>query len=318
MGGTEHDNPDDPFAFMYRADTPVVVAEQPCEHDAYEPSPGHVIDGRWRLERLIGRGGFGVVFAARAIEDPDVPLAIKLVAPDRADDGPWRERFAQEAAVAVNIEHPNVVDVHAWGLDEHDVHYLVMELLDGDSLHARIVERSPLPWSEIARVAVALGAALGAVHRTNIVHRDVKPDNVLVVDADDTQATIKLLDFGLCKSPTALTASMEQIGTAPYMPPEMFRHGAGTLDASADIYGMAACVYEATAGHAAFANPDWFAMIRQICDGPGPTSVAQRRPGSSEALAALLDQGLSRERERRPTDAAQYGLALAAAIDGCD
>lgn len=323
MGTGREGEDDDPFAFLEHADTE--VASPPPGSPARtrgEPSfsdlgPEDVVD-RWRLKSRIGRGGFGVVFEAQDVEDPERFVAIKVVAPEPQGDERWVRRFEQEAEVALTLRHEHIVRTYSHGRLEDGARYLVMELLEGETLDDRLRSSAGLEWPLCARLLRQLGAAIGAAHAAGIVHRDLKPANVfLVEDESEGVPGVKLVDFGLCKGPTALTASMEQIGTVPYMPPEVFRQGARAASERTDVYGLALIAYEMACGRRAFEEPALQQCIARICRGPAPSDLRTRRGDTPEGFVALVAQGLARDAAARPADVLEYaqGLARAASND---
>ena len=188
--------------------------------------PGATL-GPYEIVSLIGAGGMGEVYRARDTR-LDRSVAVKVLAPELATDAEFRARFAREAKAISALNHPHICGLYDIGR-EHDTEYLVLELLEGETLAARL-ERGPLPLSQVLRFGLEIADALEAAHRQGIVHRDLKPGNVML-----TPAGTKLLDFGLAKNtvgaagqalsklataPGTATAQGTIIGTLPYMAPE--------------------------------------------------------------------------------------------------
>ncbi|MCE9574450.1 MAG: serine/threonine protein kinase, partial [Deltaproteobacteria bacterium] len=194
--------------------------------DAAPPPPGAdapraaILDGKYRLERELSRGGMGKVHVATHLH-LDTRVAIKVLHDDAAE-GDDHARFLQEARAAAQLRHPNVVQVLDFGIDRGRP-YLVMELLDGEPLRARLERDGPLAASATSAIVTDIAAALTAAHAAGIVHRDLKPDNVFLV-ATAGAPIAKVLDFGVAKlaaSPSAITtASGAVLGTPAYMSPE--------------------------------------------------------------------------------------------------
>ena len=204
---------------------------------------GYVIDGE------LGRGGMGIVYRAT---HPVIGkrVAIKVLKPSMSENPATVERFVQEAKAVNQIGHPNIVDIFAFGQLPDGRSYLVMDLLEGESLRARL-KRGPLPVSETVRVIDEIASALIAAHAKGFIHRDLKPDNVFLV-ANPARTDVKLLDFGLAKlevgSQRAFrTATGAQLGTPDYMSPEQLR-GRKDVDARADIYSLGITAIEMLCG----------------------------------------------------------------------
>src|SRR5215213_5257923 len=212
-----------------------------------ELEPGDEFAG-CRIEAIAGRGGMGVVYRATELS-LGRPVALKLLAPDRARDSGFRERFQRESRMAAAIDHPNVIPVYAAG--EHDgALYLVMRYVGGTDLHALLRDQGALEPERAAALVAQVGAALDAAHRAGLVHRDVKPANVLL--AGDHAY---LSDFGLtrlARSDTQLTESGQWMGTVEYCSPEQLR-GART-DARADVYSLGCVLFAALTGGPPFSH----------------------------------------------------------------
>ncbi len=294
-----------------RAEEPVV----PGSLRFAEPLPEDVVDAAWRLKTTLGRGGFGVVFEAERVDDPEEVVALKVIAPEPDEDGRWDGRFVQEAEVAMRLSHPNVIRTLGHGRLDGGARYLVMELLEGETLRDRLRSGRGLRWPEVAHVLESLGAGLGAVHDADIVHRDVKPSNVFLDggDGDGGRAKVKLFDFGLCKGPSALTASMEHVGTVPYIAPELLRAGARAATPSADVYAMALVAYEVVTGRRAIAGATVAEMVGRILRGPSPPPIPELRADAPAPLLRAIEAGMERDHSRRPAGAAAYGRQLAMA-----
>src|SRR6476469_7623240 len=176
--------------------------------------------GRYSIDREIGRGGMGVVYLAREVH-LDRPVAIKLLPPDRAVDPDLRERFLREARLAAKLSHPNIIPIHA--VDETgDFVYFVMAYVDGETLAHRVRTRGPLPSSEGSRVLREVAWALAYAHSLGVVHRDVKPDNILL---ESSTGRVLVADFGIAAA--AGDAAADGIaGTPEFMSPEQALGGA--------------------------------------------------------------------------------------------
>ena len=256
---------------------------------------GYVIDGE------LGRGGMGVVYAAT---HPVIGkrAAIKVLKPSLSKNPATVERFLQEARSVNQIGHPNIVDIFAFGSLPDGRRYLVMDLLQGESLRAR-VKRGPLHVREAATIIDEVASALIAAHDKGFVHRDLKPDNVFLV-ANPGRTDIKLLDFGLAKLlPTATTARAfrtatgAQLGTPDYMSPEQLR-GTG-VDARTDVYALGVLAFEILTGK----RPRRFSDGLFDMDGKTPAQVLSFVPAE---LAQLVELMLAADPEQRPSLAAVH------------
>ena len=212
-----------------------------------DPRPGSEIAG-FRLEELLGRGGMGAVYRA---EDVHLgrKVALKLLPPQLAENERARERFLRESRIAASLDHPNVIPIY--DADEVDGQlYLAMRYVPGDDLRGLLAGEGPLAPERALRLVGQVAGALDAAHAHGLVHRDVKPGNVLVADEH-----CYLVDFGLTKqasSISGLTGTGELVGTVAYTAPEQIR-GEG-VDARADVYSLACVLYECLTGEQPFAR----------------------------------------------------------------
>ena len=273
--------------------------------------PGALLGGTWRVEQLLGVGGMGQVYAATHARTGR-RYALKTLPPSTRLAPEALERFEREARAASALGHPGICPVHDFDRTEDGLAYLVMELLEGETLEERLRKRGALRWEEARPIAVQVADALGAAHAAGLLHRDVKPANVFLRrDADGERAV--LLDFGLAKpldEPAAsrITATGEAVGTPLYMSPEQARGEA--LDVRTDIYGLAAVVYEMLTGAPPFLEPTAALAYAKLLSEPClPASRVAVQP-VPEALDALLQAALSKDPEARPPDVAAFRAAL--------
>ena len=253
-----------------------------------ELEPGAEFAG-CRIEAVAGRGGMGVVYRARELS-LGRPVALKLLAPGRAQDRAFRERFQRESRMAAAIDHPNVIPVYAAG-EEDGLLYLVMRYVAGTDLHKLLRDHGALAPERAAEIVAQVAAGLDAAHAAGLVHRDVKPANVLL--AGDHAY---LSDFGLTRlagSDTHLTDSGEWIGTVEYCSPEQLR--GDDTDARADVYSLGCVLFAALTGGPPFTQGTVPAtMLAQLNDPPPRPS---RRGAPSEfdhVVAARAGEGPAR------------------------
>jgi hypothetical protein len=266
-------------------------------------SAGDVIADRFVLQRIAGRGGMGVVWRARDTTD-DAAVAVKLLF---WPDAQSRERFEREGRLLAELGHPGIVRHVAHGQTEGGVSYIAMEWLDGEDLAARMT-RAPLSLHEAVDVARRVAEALGAAHARGIVHRDVKPSNVLLVEGDPRR--VKLLDFGVASLGSAWTVTTATgiLGTPSFMSPEQVQR-AHAVDARADVFSLGCVLYKALTGRVPFAGESAAAIITKILlEEPAP--IAAARDDLPEALAQLVHRMLSKDPTTRPADGAAVAAEL--------
>jgi serine/threonine-protein kinase len=261
--------------------------------------------GEYSLQRELGRGGMGVVYLARDVQlDRDV--AIKVLPAHLASTPSARERFLREARMAAGLSHPHIVPIHRVG-EAGGFVFFVMSHVAGETLGERLRTRGPLPPAEAMRLLREVAWALAYAHGRGIVHRDVKPDNILI-EAATGRAVVT--DFGIAQGAAeavAVTDPGKVMGTAHFMSPEQ---AAGEpLDGRSDIYALGVVGYLAVSGRLPFESSNVPALLVQQAIAE-PPSVMRAAPGLPPALGAAIDQCLARDPERRFTD----GEALAAAL----
>ena len=273
-------------------------------------APGMVIGNRYRLERVLGVGGMGTVWAAEDLET-GARRALKLINPD-LDDGVAgatgsRRRFLREARAASAVQHPNVVTIYDV-LDRDEAPLaLVMELLDGESLRARLDRETALPLGALADVLVPVISAVGAAHALGVVHRDLKPENIFVARVGDGDPVVKVLDFGIAKLTTLDDEAMRStglttgvLGTPAYMAPEQV-FGEHDLDHRVDIWALGILLYEALAGECPTRGANVGQVLKHVVSLPF-TPIEERVAGLPPDLAALVAGMLTRDRGGRPDD----------------
>ena len=293
--GTEDEDDEDPSAEP-RQTAPTAVI-QPGEFDI---APGTKL-GEYQIEAKIGQGGMGVVFSAFH------PLigkraAIKILKRELCADPFTVERFVDEARVVNQIGHPNIVDIFAFGEMPDGRSYFVMEWLKGETLRARIA-RGPIEVAETCRVVRLLARALQAAHEKGVIHRDLKPDNVILVEQRDEAPSVKLLDFGIAKLARSdhrveKTATGAIVGTPQYIAPEQAK--GYSIDARADIYALGGILFELFTGRPPFVADNAMEMVAKHLMEP-PVRVSTLAPSISPELDELVFGMLAKTPDGRPS-----------------
>ena len=261
---------------------------------------GLVIGDRYELEDVIAVGGMGQVW--RAVDQTlGRQVAVKVVRPEAAEDSEFLERFRAEARNAAALQHPNIVTVYDFG-ESQDSAYIVMELIEGQPLSAVIQERGPLPHDEVTEILFQTGLALQAAHDAGVVHRDVKPANI-VVDAD---GYARLADFGISRAlgGVPLTQTGEMLGTAHYLSPEQVQ-GQPAGPAS-DVYSLAVVGYEMLTGSRPFVGESMVTTALAHLSQPAP-ELPEDVP---EPLRTTVMAGLAKLPQERPSSADDFAQAL--------
>jgi tRNA A-37 threonylcarbamoyl transferase component Bud32 len=256
---------------------------------------GTLLDGRYRLDAEVGSGGMSTVY--RAFDTIlERPVAIKLMHADIASRPDQIERFRREARAVAQLSHPHIVTVIDAGEDD-GTPYIVFEYVEGETLKERIRSAGRLPVPEAVAYAIEIGRALGAAHERAIVHRDVKPQNVLI----DGEGSAKVTDFGIARTLTeeGLTADGRVLGTTDYVSPEQAL--GRPVTGQSDIYSLGIVLYEMLTGHVPFAGDNQVAVAMRHVREEIP-DVQKRRPDVSAALAAVIDRATAKELDRRYLD----------------
>jgi len=273
-----------------------------------------VLAGRYRLKRRLAKGGMAEVW--EAVDDIlGRPVAVKILHAHLAADESFRERFRREAIAAARLAHPNVVATFDTGTDE-GVTFIVMELVEGQTLRQLLNDNGPMPPERIAHAGAQVADALHYAHRAGVVHRDVKPANILVCP----DGRVKVADFGIAKavedseperpSPSeALTSTGSIIGTAQYLAPEQVDGRA--VDGRTDVYALGVVLYEMACGRPPFTgDTDMAVALKHITTTPpAPASV---RAGIPQALEALVLRAMAKRPEARYQSAEELRAALLA------
>lgn len=280
-----------------------------------KPEPGVVIFERFRLERLLGRGGMGSVWLARHLT-LDVPCAVKFIEEELGENKDLRSRFAREAKAAAQIKSPNVVRILDYGVFE-DTPYIAMEYLEGEDLAGRLQRAGVLSAEETCAIVGQVSRALAKAHVAGIIHRDLKPENIFITQ-DEDGVTAKVLDFGVAKHTTSpglatKTKTGALLGTPFYMSPEQAR-GTSELDARSDLWSLAVIAYQCLTGKLPFTSQALGDLLAKIMfeDAPLPSQAA---PGLPASLDAWWKKASARAPEDRFSSARELADALGAALE---
>ncbi len=283
----------------------------------YGMRAGAELGGRYRIERLISRGGMGAVFEATQL-GLDRAVAIKLLLPSLSRDEKMRERFRREARSAASLRHPNIIQIYDYGISDHGP-YIVMELARGKSLR-QLLSQGALEISLSVELMSQICSALDAAHSAQIIHRDLKPDNIIVEEQSDGRVIAKVLDFGIAKMREgrpdeecgANLTGANIIGSPAYMSPEQSL--GDTIDARSDIYSLGVVLYEMLTGSTPFGKGSAGALMTRQINAP-PPRLAAARPEIPVAIEAVVMRALAKDREARFASATQFAHALRKAFD---
>lgn len=277
--------------------------------------------GPYRVLRILGHGGMGVVFEAED-EGLQRKVALKTLHANHAADPTARQRFLQEGRSAAAVDHENVVTIFQVG-EANDVPYLAMQFLQGRSLEQKLRIEKQLPSREILRIGQEIAQGLAAAHRLRLVHRDIKPSNIWLTAVQEpnrttpTDGRVKILDFGLARAMEqtgpALTQQGLVVGTAGYMSPEQAR--GQSIDARSDLYSLGCVLYELGTGRLPLEGPDPLATLMATMLDTPPEPLAFN-PGLPTPLSDLIMKLLAKHPEERPSTAASVAQHLARLAQG--
>ena len=266
---------------------------------------GDVLANRYRIQRMLGRGGMGAVYLAHDEVLGDV-VALKVISSAwAADEAAMVERFKRECAAARKVSSPNVIRIHDLGEARPGMLYLSMEYVAGRTLTELIASRGLVPIADCLDILGQICTGLAAAHDAGVIHRDLKPSNVLVGDRN----AVKIIDFGLAKATAAdgMTATGMLMGTPYYMSPEQVR--GRRVDAASDIYSLGALAYHLVTGRPPFAGDNaiavGFAHLSEV-----PASPRQLRADATAELDAAIARALAKEPADRPRSAADFRAAM--------
>src|SRR5881296_2744558 len=253
--------------------------------------------GPYHLERLLGQGGYAWVFVGRELDG--TPVAVKILKPRYAADPQFEIRFRNEAETAAQLQHPNIICIR-FVARSGDYVYFAMDLC-ADSLGARLTREGPLAESAILAIAADVARGLDFAHRQGVVHRDLKPDNILI--HSDGSAVIS--DFGIARAVSGYVASTGvnmTIGTPHYLSPEQAQ--GRPVDQRADFYALGITLFKAATGEVPFTSTDWFELARMHVEVP-PPSVRKKRPELSKRFERVVRRCLAKHPDDRYRDATE-------------
>ncbi|MDQ4049118.1 MAG: serine/threonine protein kinase, partial [Actinomycetota bacterium] len=273
-----------------------------------ELQPGSRFAG-FQIESVLGAGGMGVVYRATQLA-LERTVALKLITPDFAADEDFRERFKRESRLAASIDHPNVVTVYEAGEDAGQL-YIAMRYVEGTDLHALIAAEGALEPARATHLLSQVAGALDAAHAHGLVHRDVKPANVLIAVGDHAYLT----DFGLTKRTASVgpTKTGQWVGSADYVAPEQIQ--GEPVDARADVYALGCVLYHMLTGKPPFTRDSEVAKIWAHVNDP-PPSLPESSTGPPPALDGVIRRAMAKAPGDRYPSAGDLGRAASAGLEG--
>ena len=295
---------------LFAANAPAIVDQILTADGPRELEPTDIVTG-YRFESAIGRGGMGVVYRATQLA-LDRPVAIKLITPERASDPLYRERFKRESRLAAAIEHPNVIPVYEAGEDD-GVLFIAMRLVDGIDLAAVLAHSGAIDPGRVTAILVQLAAAIDAAHAHGLVHRDVKPANILLTF--DQPEHVYLTDFGVAKrvgAATSATATGQWVGTMDYLAPELIR--GESVDGASDIYAATCVLCHCLTGQVPFPRDNEAAQLWAHVNAtpPAPSQLVGSLP---IAIDAVIARGMAKDPRDRYGSATELARACSEALD---
>lgn len=293
---------------------PALATERPAAEESPSahatPVEGELVADRYRIGPVIGAGGMGIVYQATHIE-LGTQVALKVIRPDIAQNSSIWRRFSREARALAALHNKHVVRVHDAGTLSSGLRYLVMELLEGTDLRRLLTAHGAVPMSVAIDYVMQVCSALADAHRLNIIHRDVKPENIFLAQYPGCEPTVKLLDFGVVlflEDAGQLTVPGGGVGSPQYLSPEQMRNPSG-VDRRSDIWAVGLLLYELLTGASPFQGLNAAQTCLRLSQGPVPR-VEQGCPGIPADLAALIHRCLELDPSRRPQTADELMAAL--------
>lgn len=292
-----------------------------CGFQAPDPRIGLVLGEKFRIESILGEGGMGIVYRGSHLALGE-PVAIKFLRPKWVERSEFRARFRREAVILARLRHPAIVSILDFGELENEP-FMVMELISG-SPFADVIQRGgvPIPWIRVGPIFDEILGVLEASHAAGIIHRDMKPENVMLLDATDRVDRIKVLDFGIAylDEPSGAVSRLTETGTVrgtpQYMSPEQCR--GSNITTATDVYATAVMLFEATTGTLPFDAQDVAGMmVQHMFVEPPRLADSGVKPVVTRGLEELVRAGLAKTPEQRPT-AREFREELARVVRGTD
>jgi serine/threonine protein kinase len=281
-----------------------------------EFAPGTILQGTYRIVGPIAEGGCGEIFLADHTRLPG-QVAIKVLHRGLQKNAEVLSRFRQEAEITATLRHPHIVQVLDFNVTDQGYPYLVMEMLEGQSLSKRINDAAELTPASAVGIVEQIAQALSAAHVRGIVHRDLKPDNVMLLSGEGVKDFVKVLDFGISQASwrPRLTNDAEVAGTPQYMAPEQARGLREEIDSRSDQFSLAAIAYVLLTGSEPFRAEDPIAVLYQVvhADPPPPAALV---PRLGPAVDAVIMRGLAKQSADRFPSVLEFAAALRQAIEG--
>ena len=288
----------------------ITIADVPID-----PLIGRTFEGKYRLDQRLGGGGMGTVYRATHLLI-DRPVALKVLSQRFVGDETAQQRFRREARAAGRMQHPNAVTVTDFGATRDGYLYIVMELLEGQTLRDLLAREAPLDPARAVSIMLQAGAAVGSAHEAGLIHRDLKPANIFIEQRPSLPSIVKVLDFGVAKFAVeehdddynTLTQVGAVIGTPRYMSPEQCS-GAAALTPAADVYSLGLILYEMLTGAVPFnAETPLAVALKQVSEAPRPMKEAGVNVPAE--LEQLVMHALAKDPQRRPRDANEFRREL--------
>jgi serine/threonine-protein kinase len=297
------------FVVCPRDATTLRATSQPSD-----PWIGRVLADTYQIVKQLGEGGMGRIFEARHLRIPDRLVAVKVLGEEFVRDPEVVARFEREVESISRVTHPHVIEIYDAGKTAEGVHFLVTELLAGEDLGARLARtQKPLPADLAISLARQTCKALAAAHKCNVIHRDVKPENIFITEVDG-QPFVKVLDFGISKitktKDAKLTRTGAVLGTPAYMAPEQAR-GSGEIDARTDVYGVGATLYTALAAQSPYDGEDPATALTKLISNEEPPRIRSIASGVAPELELVVQRAMAKDQRDRYATPLELDAALA-------
>ena len=277
------------------------LARKKLDVDATQVHEGDVVDGRYRVTGVLGRGGFGAVYSAEHTGTQQ-KIALKMMLPGAGADDAEVRRFYREAQVTANLKHQNTVRVFDVGQTKEGALYIAMELLHGPTLEKVLKDRSNegtvMTELETVKMGIPILKALHEAHSQRLVHRDLKPANIMLADSGDDEPIVKVLDFGIARAQdSSLTGAGTALGTPAYMSPEQCQ--GGELDGRSDLYSLAVIMYRCVCGQPPFNDRNPLTIMFNHAQAAVPSIAENARTPVSAGFIQVLNRALAKSRDDR-------------------